>query len=62
MQSNLAGNRIWALVALASQLTIGMPLVARAQDQATPPSSSAPDNSSQNKKHARTAESQKENA
>jgi osmotically-inducible protein OsmY len=39
-----------------------MPLASYAQDQASPPSSTAPDNSSRNKKQDKTAESQKENA
>ena len=62
MQIKVSGSRAWALAALASQLIIGMPLATHAQDQANPPSSTAPDNSSQNKKHNQTAESQKENA
>ena len=49
MQIKLSGSRAWALVALASQLIIGMPMATHAQDQANPPSSTAPDNSSQNK-------------
>jgi len=61
MQIKLWGSPVWALVALASQLIIAMPLGAHAQDQANPPSSTAPDNSAQNKKHHKTAESQKEN-
>jgi hyperosmotically inducible periplasmic protein len=62
MLIKVSGYRAWALVALASQLIIGMPLATYAQDQANPPSSTAPDNSSQNKKHDQTAQSQKENA
>jgi hyperosmotically inducible periplasmic protein len=62
MPSKLSGSRAWALVALASQLMIGMPLAARAQDQANPPSSTAPDNSSRNKNHANTADNQKGNS
>jgi osmotically-inducible protein OsmY len=61
MQNKLSGSRAWALVALASQLIIGMPLAAHAQDQANPPSSTAPDNSSRNKNQANTADNQKEN-
>ena len=62
MQIDLSGPRIWALVALASQLTFVMLPAARAQDQTSPPSSTAPDNSSRNKDHDKTAESQKENS
>src|ERR1700751_1710179 len=62
MQNRLSGYRVWALVALASQLIIGMPLAAHGPDQANPPSSTAPDNSSRNKNHANTADSQKANA
>jgi hyperosmotically inducible protein len=61
MQNKLSGSRAWALVALASQLSIGIPLAAHAQDQANPPSSTAPDNSSRNKNQANTADNQKEN-
>jgi hyperosmotically inducible protein len=60
MRIKLSGSHVWVLVALASQLTVGIPLAARAQDQANPPSSTAPDNSSRNKDHDKTAESQKE--
>jgi len=62
MQNKPSGYRAWALIALAPQLLIGMPLAAYAQDQANPPSSTAPDNSSQNKNHDQTAQSQKEYA
>ena len=61
MQIKLTGSRTWALAALASQLIVGMPLAGHSQDQANPPSSTAPDNSSQNKNHDKTADSQKEN-
>lgn len=61
MQNKLSGFRAWALVALASQLLIGMTLAAHAQDQANPPSSTAPDNSSRNKNQPNTADNQKEN-
>jgi|SRR5580704_9053504 hyperosmotically inducible protein len=61
MQIKLSGFRGWAQLALASQLIIGLPLAGHAQDQASPPSSTAPDNSSQNKKNDKTAENQKEN-
>ena len=62
MQIKLSGSQASALFALASQLIIGMTLVTHAQDQASPPSSSSPDNSSNNKIHDKTAQSQKENA
>jgi osmotically-inducible protein OsmY len=62
MQIRVSSCRTWVLVALASQLTLGLPQAIHAQDQANPPSSTAPDNSSQNKNHAQTAQSQKENA
>ena len=62
MLIKVSGYRAWSLVALASQLIIGSALATHAQDQANPPSSTAPDNSSQNKKHDQTAQSQKENA
>jgi len=61
MRINLSGSRIWALVALASQLIFGMPSAAHSQDQTNPPSSTAPDNSSRNKDHDKVAENQKEN-
>ena len=61
MQIKLPGFRGWAQIALASQLVLGMPLAGHAQDQASPPSSTTPDNSSQNKKHDKTADGQKEN-
>jgi osmotically-inducible protein OsmY len=48
-------------LALASQLIVGLPLAGYAQDQVSPPSSTAPDNSSQNKKNDKTADNQKEN-
>jgi hyperosmotically inducible protein len=40
---------------------IGAPLAMHAQDQSSPPSSTAPDNSARNKAHANTADNQKEN-
>ena len=61
MQSKLSGSSAWALAALASLLVFGMPMPTHVQDQAKPPSSTAPDNSSQNKNQAKTADSQKEN-
>ena len=61
MQSKLSGSPAWALAALTSVLAFGMPMPTHAQDQAKPPSSTAPDNSSQNKNHDKTADSQKEN-
>jgi osmotically-inducible protein OsmY len=61
MQIKISGFRGWAQLALASQLIVGIPLAGYAQDQASPPSSTAPDNSSQNKKNDKTADNQKEN-
>ena len=55
------GIRACVQFALACQLIIGLPLAGHAQDQASPPSSTAPDNSSQNKNNGKTAENQKEN-
>ena len=52
---------ILALAALALPI-IGTPIAASAQDQASPPSSTAPDNSARNKAHANTADNQKESA
>ena len=49
-----------ALMALGSVLLIGMPTAAHAQDQASPSTSTAPDNSSHNKNQAKTADSQKD--
>ena len=51
-----------ALVALGSLLLIGTPTAAHAQDQASPSTSTAPDNSSHNKNHAKTADTQKDNS
>jgi len=51
---------ILALAALALPI-IGTPIAASAQDQASPPSSTAPDNSARNKAQNNTAENQKEN-
>lgn len=51
----------WALAVLLFPI-IGMPAATHAQDQANPPSSTAPDDSTRNKAHATTADSQKENA
>jgi len=43
-------------------LLSGAPLALHAQDQSTSPSYTAPDNSAQNKAHAKTADQQPENA
>ena len=51
---------ILALAALALPI-IGTPIAASAQDQASPPSSTAPDNSARNKAQNNTVENQKEN-
>ena len=40
---------------------MGAPLATHAQDQSSPPSSTAPDNSARNKAHANTADNQQEN-
>jgi osmotically-inducible protein OsmY len=61
MQIKVLKCPAWVLAALVAQLMIAMPPAARAQSQATPPST-APDNSSQNKNHDQTAQSQKDNA
>lgn len=56
------GFKAWALAAFATPtLLLGLPLAIQAQDQAAPPSSTAPDNSAKNKSHAQTADDQKEN-
>jgi hyperosmotically inducible periplasmic protein len=60
MQIKQSCFRASALVALVSQFIIGMPMAAHAQDQANPPSSTAPDNSSRNRNHDNTADSQKD--
>lgn len=49
-----------ALATLALAL-MGAPLATHAQDQSSPPSSTAPDNSARNKAHANTADNQQEN-
>jgi osmotically-inducible protein OsmY len=59
MRIKITGPLIWALFALTFPVA---PLAAHAQDQATPPSSAAPDNSAHNKAQTRTADNQKENA
>ena len=61
MHNRLSGYRALALVALASQMILGMPFAAHGQDPANPPSSTAPDNSSRNKNQPNTADNQKEN-
>jgi len=61
MQNKLTTSAALALIALGSQLMIGMPSAAHAQEPANPPSSTTPDNSAQNKNHAKTAESQNAN-
>jgi hyperosmotically inducible protein len=52
----------WALSALICPIVFGTSLAAHAQDQANPPSSTAPDNSAHNKSQNKTADNQKENA
>lgn len=61
MQMKLTGPLTWALAALACPLLVGMPIATRAQEPASPPSSTAPDNSARNKAQTKTADNQKEN-
>ena len=61
MPIKLSGSRAWALAAVTSLLAFGMPTPTHAQDQAKPPSSTSPDNSSRNKNQPNTADNQKEN-
>jgi hyperosmotically inducible protein len=58
---NKKGIYVPALAALILALS-GAPLSMHAQDQSSPPSSTAPDNSARNKAHANTADNQKESA
>jgi len=51
---------LWVLSLLMS-LIIAAPVRTHAQDQAKPPSSTAPDNSARNKAQSKTADNQKEN-
>jgi hyperosmotically inducible periplasmic protein len=51
---------LWVLSFLMS-LIIAAPVRTHAQDQAKPPSSTAPDNSARNKAQSKTADNQKEN-
>jgi osmotically-inducible protein OsmY len=60
MKIRIMGALTWAVAGLAFTIPTGTPVAAHAQDQANPPSSTAPDNSGQNKEHNRTAENQKE--
>ena len=62
MQIKKAGPLIWAVAALVFPIVVGAPLATRAQDQATPSTSAAPDNSAHNKAQTKTADNQKENA
>ena len=50
-----------AFVTCALVLLLGAPLAVHAQGQSTTPSSTAPDNSGNNKAHAKTADQQPEN-
>jgi hyperosmotically inducible periplasmic protein len=52
----------WAFAVLATSIVFGTPRSARAQDQANPPSSTAPDNSAHNKSQGKTADNQNGNA
>ena len=62
MRSQFSGARIWALALLISPTLLAIPGAAQSQDQANPPSSTAPDNSARNKAHSKTADNQKDNA
>ena len=61
MQIKSTGTQAWALAVLALPIVVGAPLAMHAQDQANPPSSTAPDNSARNKAQTNTADNQKEN-
>jgi hyperosmotically inducible periplasmic protein len=61
MHIKRTGPLTWALAAFALPIVVGTPLATHAQDQASPPSSTAPDNSARNKAQTRTADNQKEN-
>jgi hyperosmotically inducible periplasmic protein len=50
-----------AVATCALLLLCGAPILARAQDQSTSPSQTAPDNSARNKNHTTTADQQPEN-
>ena len=61
MRIKSAAPLVWALTALTLPMVVSMPISAHAQDQATPPASTMPDNSARNKELNQTAENQKEN-
>ena len=61
MQIRKSGPVTWVLAALGFLTIAGTPLATHAQDQANPPSSTAPDNSARNKSQTKTADNQKEN-
>jgi hypothetical protein len=61
MKIRIMGALTCAVASLAFTIPTGMAFAAPAQDQANPPSSTAPDNSGQNKAQKRTADNQKEN-
>jgi hypothetical protein len=61
MQIKSTGTLAWALAVLALPIVVGAPLATHAQDQANPPSSTAPDNSARNKAQTNTADNQNEN-
>lgn len=50
-----------AVAACALLMLCGTPILARAQDQSSSPSQTAPDNSARNKNHTTTADQQTEN-
>jgi hyperosmotically inducible protein len=60
MQIKLTVPLIWAAAVFACPVVA--PVAIHAQDQATPPSSAAPDNSARNKAQSNTADNQRENA
>lgn len=61
MRHQFSSARVWALAVLVSPFILGVPCSGQSQDQASPPSSTAPDNSAQNKRHNTTADNQKDN-
>jgi osmotically-inducible protein OsmY len=49
MQIRFSSARVWALAVFVSPILFGIPAISQSQDQASPPASSSPDNSGQNK-------------
>ena len=64
MRQQFSRARVWALAVLVSPFLFGVPALSQSQDQASPPSSTAPDNSGQNKyqNKDKTADNQKESS